>query len=1421
MSFAAPLWLALLSLMPLIIWFHVRRREPLEVPSTRLWHLVGEGEQPQAALRPPPLSLALALQLLGVLALSLALAEPRLGWSERGPTVLVVDASILMTVDTGTGTSRHDEATALLADTLRRREAPWSLWRVTEQAEPVLLERTALHDVRHALTEMRPSHLPAAWDTAAKQIVATLPPGGGHVVVVAAEPDRASAAFDSLEASSSWTLEIRDAGGPFTSWTVSDVRVEPDRARSGRWLVEGLVRRYGTDDGRAPEEVVVSFLPDIADEPIVLERVHLAYSLAGTARVRTTIDATRAGILSLSVDVADDLAADDRVSLRIDPSPTPVNVAVVGAEGPGTSRVERAVEALGYSRAAPTAADVVIVSGGPGPDPSPYKSLIWLGTAEGVDDPHALQRVDPGVANWQPQHPVATSTAWDRVDAAAARDLPIPSDAETVVEGVASVLVATRTTPSRREVWSGFTPSDATWHESSGFVTFLGDALAWLATTQRTTEWCTAGASCAVPRVVATNAGDVRLDAHVVARWQTQHSTLPADVTIAWVPERAGDAEWSAGDVAGRLAVQLPAASRAALARGAEAAFARTAPAPPRWPDIRVWLVLAGLIVVLEAAIAGRGREGFWRVEHWRGPSLLARRRRSTAAWHVAVALLLVAALLTTPWPVTWTTPRLIVVGPVPDGVPWPADRVRSVRGDQASGIVDLEQALATVRALAGNDATSVVWASPAPPTRGSAARALVQPMANDLRIDALPPASRPAGDIAVERVTLDREPFAGDVVTLSAVLRSPTATTTRLNVLRDDLSLIAVDVDLASGANLVSLPVPTPDAGLVRWRVEVDAVGDPFPGNDANELLTDVRHPPRVWVMTTEPDRGESLADALRLQGFTVTVRPAFAMPTSLSGFEAVDAIVLTNVPALELTSLQQDTLESWVRERGGGLVIAGGERSFGPGGYIETPLDLVSPLSARVPRDAPEVAMVFVLDRSGSMQQFVGSVTRLDIAKEATLRATELLGAQSQLAIVVFDEEARLLLPWTSSDDIEAIETVLAPLVPGGGTAIAPGLEIARELVEQSDAASMHVVLMTDGLSQPGDMVDITQMIRAADATVSAVAIGVGADVDTIREIARVGGGAAHVTSDFRALPGILAQEALLLSGDPVVREVVSPLRVDLDHPAMAGLPAVFPPLTAFVETTPKLDADVLLSDAQERPILATWRYGAGTVVAFTAQAIGPWVDGWTSVDAFARWWGQWTRWTVQPTHATGLALRATVVGDALYVVVDARDEQGRPRPGLDLEAGWQPASGDGTERRLGERMGGRYTATLPIDPGSGTITIRARDTALEPVSSAVTHTYPAGWAGTLRDEARVLTEWTGGSVLTGAGALTPRPGQVVFGWVPSWRPWVVLMVLAWLVSLIVRYVPGWLRRRARSTSSLGIVARLRTRAEPATYE
>src|SRR5690606_2752134 len=164
-------------------------------------------------------------------------------------------------------------------------------------------------------------------------------------------------------------------------------------------------------------------------------------------------------------------------------------------------------------------------------------------------------------------------------------------------------------------------------------------------------------------------------------------------------------------------------------------------------------------------------------------------------------------------------------------------------------------------------------------------------------------------------------------------------------------------------------------------------------------------------------------------------------------------------------------------------------------------------------------------------------------------------------------------------------------------------------------------------------GDFESAVARLVELDATVSAIAVGAGADVERVRSIARIGNGTAHSTTDFSALPSILAQEAMLLAGDPVVRETVLPVRTAAGESFVAGVPADLPPLEGFVETTPKAAASVLIEDDRGRPVLGAWRYGAGRVLAFTSHGVGPWTSGWTEADGFADWWSGWLRWVVQP--------------------------------------------------------------------------------------------------------------------------------------------------------------------------------------------
>ena len=96
--------------------------------------------------------------------------------------------------------------------------------------------------------------------------------------------------------------------------------------------------------------------------------------------------------------------------------------------------------------------------------------------------------------------------------------------------------------------------------------------------------------------------------------------------------------------------------------------------------------------------------------------------------------------------------------------------------------------------------------------------------------------------------------------------------------------------------------------------------------------------------------------------------------------------------MPARDLSLRAMFSLQSYVRDIGGGLVVIGGPNSYGVGGYFQTPLEAVLPLDTQVkdPRRFPSVAMAIVMDKSGSMSAQESGVLKMRLAAEAAARAS-----------------------------------------------------------------------------------------------------------------------------------------------------------------------------------------------------------------------------------------------------------------------------------------------------------------------------------------------------------------------------------------------------------------------------------------------
>jgi uncharacterized membrane protein len=93
-------------------------------------------------------------------------------------------------------------------------------------------------------------------------------------------------------------------------------------------------------------------------------------------------------------------------------------------------------------------------------------------------------------------------------------------------------------------------------------------------------------------------------------------------------------------------------------------------------------------------------------------------------------------------------------------------------------------------------------------------------------------------------------------------------------------------------------------------------------------------------------PEDTEYLLRALRQEGIVVLELPPQALSDRVAEIPFFDAVVLANVHAENVPPNVRETIARAVHDTGMGLLMIGGEHSFGPGGWRGTPLEEALPV-------------------------------------------------------------------------------------------------------------------------------------------------------------------------------------------------------------------------------------------------------------------------------------------------------------------------------------------------------------------------------------------------------------------------------------------------------------------------------------------
>ncbi len=663
-----------------------------------------------------------------------------------------------------------------------------------------------------------------------------------------------------------------------------------------------------------------------------------------------------------------------------------------------------------------------------------------------------------------------------------------------------------------------------------------------------------------------------------------------------------------------------------------------------------------------------------------------------------------------------------------------------------------------------------------------------------------VPLPARSTPEVQVAAVEAPAEVRPGQPFELEVVLNANNTAAGYVDLFRDDVRVSdpsSGPLRLQPGENRLRFTETVGGQSRTQFTARVRGLeaGDTLLENNQAAAIVQTASQPRVLLIDADVEQIAPLRWALEEQKIQLEVRPPAGLPDSLNALQRFDALVLSNVPATALSQTQMENIGRYVKELGGGFVMLGGDQAFGLGGYYQSHLEQVLPVRTRFEkeREKPSLAMVLVIDKSGSM-----GGERIALAKEAARAAVELLGPRDQIGILAFDGESYWVSDLQPAGDSGSILDRIHTIDASGGTNMFPAMDQAYQSLLAANAKIKHCLVLTDGQSSPADFEGLAGDMAAAQITVSTVALGAEASTELLRDIARLGQGRYYFCNDPQSVPQVFAKETMEASQSAINELPFLPISLR-SSPVLAGIDLERAPfLLGYVVTRAKPTSEVILASESGDPLLAWWRYGLGMSVAFTSDAKSRWAAEWLAWPDFAPFWAQVLRHAMRPPEAVGMHVALATEAGVTRVRLETVDPRGRFVN--DAETRLTVIDPTGARRSIPLLLTapGRYEASLPSrQAGPYELEFMQRRDGAEPLRQS--RSFVRGYPEELRlrppDRAtlRQLASLSGGqfdaspkAIVAAPPAATGRKPQ------PLW-PWLLMAALTlFVIDVAVRRLP-----------------------------
>jgi uncharacterized membrane protein/Mg-chelatase subunit ChlD len=550
---------------------------------------------------------------------------------------------------------------------------------------------------------------------------------------------------------------------------------------------------------------------------------------------------------------------------------------------------------------------------------------------------------------------------------------------------------------------------------------------------------------------------------------------------------------------------------------------------------------------------------------------------------------------------------------------------------------------------------------------------------ANNMTIDVVPLQPRQGAEVVFEQ--LRAPPYANlhEQITLRLLLRSDRETSGTLLIyerIGTQEELIDLDPDsdaagkgvrLLPGRNPFTISLPITVERSHEFRAEfipADATADTIRENNVAQAFTNVEGPQTVLMIGNEDDRADDalLIEALTKEEIRVSWAEAESVDLSTSILQDYAAIILANVGADNFSGEQQRALATYVRDLGGGLIMLGGDDSFGAGGWQGSVVEDVMPVRFDVDavRKIPRGALAIVM-HSCEMPQGNKWGVETAVAALKTLSSLDYYGVVGWGAVGFHWE-----VPMQTASNKDGIMQQLRKMQNADMFDFQTPMNMAyKALMSRTDAAQRHMIIISDGDPARPGLGLLNKMVgnRVTCSTVAVFPHG-GQEIGTLKWIAKVTGGTYYFLGkpgDEKRLPKIFTKEAKIVRRPLIRDEVFVPTIAPNLSDIMVGIDAPLPELKGYVVTTPRRvpDVEIPLKTKRGDPLLAHWLCGAGRTVAFTSGRWKHWGSDWPAWPSFSKLWAQTVRWCMQQGSAAGYDVSTIVEGEDGRVIIESMDE------------------------------------------------------------------------------------------------------------------------------------------------------------------